>query len=223
MKNIKVIIFIIMISLIGFMPTPVNAKETAKDTVKFSKCVDGDTAKFLLNREEITVRFLAIDTPETKHPTKGVEPYGKEASKYTCNKLKNAQKIEIEYDKNSDKTDKYGRYLAWVWTDDTLLQKELINNGLAKVAYLYNKYSYVEELQNVEEIAKENHLNIWSDESNLEENNNVYTDINNISKKTEETNEEIDKIDLYILIILIIIYLVIHYLRKTRKKGYKLK
>lgn len=221
MKYIRILIFIILVTFTNLLPIPINAKE-ADDFVKFSKCVDGDTARFILNGEEITVRFLAIDTPETKHPTKGVEPYGKEASEYTCNKLKNAQKIALEYDKGG-KTDKYGRYLAWVWTDDILLQKELVNNGLAKVAYLYNKYTYVEELQNAEELAKESHLNIWSDESNLEENNNVYTDINNISEKTEETSEKIDKIDLYILIILVIIYLVIHYLRKSRKKGYKLK
>ena len=53
--------------------------------VEFYDCVDGDTAKFLYKEEKITARFLAIDTPETVHPTKEEEAYGKEASKYTCN------------------------------------------------------------------------------------------------------------------------------------------
>lgn len=47
--------------------------------------------------------MLAIDTPESVHPTKGVEYYGEEASNYTCNLVTNAKKIELEYDKNSDK------------------------------------------------------------------------------------------------------------------------
>ena len=162
MKNIRIFIFIIVATLIGLMPIPVNAKEV-NDTVKFSKCVDGDTAKFLLNGEEITVRFLAIDTPETKHPKKGVEPYGKEASDYTCNTLKNANKIVLEYDEKSSKTDKYNRYLAWVWADDILLQKDLVEKGLAKVAYLYGDYKYVDELKKTESLAQENGLNIWSD------------------------------------------------------------
>lgn len=82
--------------------------------MSFSACVDGDTARFILKKEEIKVRMLAIDTPETKHPTKGEEPFGQEASDFTCNKLKNAIKIILEFDDNSDKKDKYDRYLAWV-------------------------------------------------------------------------------------------------------------
>ena len=49
--------------------------------------------KFLINGKEETVRFLAVDTPESVHPKKDLEYYGKEASNYTCNALKNAKKI----------------------------------------------------------------------------------------------------------------------------------
>lgn len=212
MKNIKVIIFIIMISLIGFMPTPVNAKETVKDTVKFSKCVDGDTAKFLLNGEEITVRFLAIDTPETKHPTKGVEPYGKEASDFTCNIITNAESIYLEYDNNSDKIDKYNRYLAWVWVDDNLIQKELVKQGLAKVAYLYGDYKYTNELKKLETEAQENKLNIWSD--------------NNIDlKNTKINDEECTKWEFisFIITILIAVFILIEIEKDNLSKYKKIK
>lgn len=141
---------------------PLNVQ--AKDKVKFEDCVDGDTIKVTINNEIKTVRFLAIDTPETKHPTKGVEPYGKEASEYTCEKVTNAKKIELEYDENSDKEDKYGRLLAWIWVDGNLLQKELITNGLAKVAYLYDDYKYTSELQELEKIAQKNETGLWSEE-----------------------------------------------------------
>ena len=90
-------------------------------SVKFEACVDGDTIKVILDDKKTTVRFLAIDTPETVHPTKGEQPFGKEASNYTCDKVKNAKKLEIEYDEGSTKTDKYNRALGWVFIDDTLL------------------------------------------------------------------------------------------------------
>ncbi len=42
--------------------------------------VDGDTIDVLLNGAEYRVRYILVDTPETKHPTKGVQPFGPEAS-----------------------------------------------------------------------------------------------------------------------------------------------
>ena len=137
----------------------ISAKEMS---VKFSECVDGDTAKFKYKDEIITTRFLAIDTPETKHPTKGEEPFGKEASEYTCNKLKNAEKIKLEFDEDSDEKDKYDRYLVWVFVDDELLQKKLVRKGLASVAYLYGDYKYTDELEEAEQLAEDEKLGIWS-------------------------------------------------------------
>lgn len=141
--------------------TPVYANE--KVEVSFSKCVDGDTAKFILDDEVITARFLAIDTPETVHPTKGVEPFGKEASNYTCEKLTSAKKIILEYDDGSTKKDKYDRHLVWVYYDDHFLQEELIQLGYAKIAYLYGNYQYTIDLQNAEVVAKSNKIGLWGD------------------------------------------------------------
>lgn len=157
MKKLKVIILI----LVMLWVSPVFANE--KIEVKFSKCVDGDTAKFILKEEEITARFLAVDTPETVHPSVGEEPFGKDASNYTCNKLTNAKKIVLEYDDGSDKKDKYDRHLVWVYYDDNFLQEELLESGYAEIAYLYGNYKYTSDLQNVELVAKSNKVGIWSD------------------------------------------------------------
>ena len=94
LKKSLIIILLIII--------PFNVYAYEKKAVTLNKCVDGDTAWFNLNEEKIKARFLAIDTPES---TNKIEFFGKEASKYTCNKLKKANKIEIEYDENSNKYD----------------------------------------------------------------------------------------------------------------------
>ncbi len=152
---------------------PVNEREK----VSFSKCSDGDTAHFIINGEEKKVRFLAIDTPEVDKN----EPFSQEAKEYTCNSLKNAKEIYLEYDGNSDREDKYGRVLAFVHVDGSLLQKELIERGYAKVAYIYGDYEYVSLLKEQEEIAKNNQLGIWAinlgDIETKEEDNDSNDDI----------------------------------------------
>lgn len=154
----------------------------AKETVKYAACVDGDTIKVFINNEEKTVRLLAIDTPESVKPDTLVEYYGKEASEYTCNKIKKAKKIELEYDKNSDKLDKYDRILAWVFIDGKLLQTYLVTNGYAEVAYLYNDYKYTDILKEKQELASAKGLGIWNTTAKEEYNKTLTTNISNIDE-----------------------------------------
>ncbi|MBR0094185.1 MAG: thermonuclease family protein, partial [Synergistaceae bacterium] len=77
-----------------------------------ARVVDGDTAVIRVDGKERRVRFLGVDTPETVHPTKGVQPYGKEASNFTKDSL-NGRQVWLEYDKSP--TDRYNRDLAYVW------------------------------------------------------------------------------------------------------------
>ena len=178
--------------------------------VKFSDCVDGDTAKFIYKKEEITARFLAIDTPETVHPSKGEQPYGKEASEYTCNKIKNAEVIKLEYDEDSDELDKYDRHLVWVFVDEELLQKKLVSKGYASVAYLYGDYKYTNELEEAEQEAEDNKLGIWSIEEEIVE---------------EETKKDIDikekKKYKEIIILIGIVVIMCMFSTKARKNAKK--
>ena len=169
----------------------------AKEKVVFSRCVDGDTFKIKVDNEEVFVRMLAIDTPESVKPDTEVAYYGKEAGEYTCNRLTNASNIELEYDKNSDKTDKYGRILAWVFVDGKLLQTELVSKGYAKVAYLYADYKYTDTLKAKEKTAKANKLGMWSE-------------------VTEE--EEINGFENIEIVIIAILFLIFVFVTKLRKK-----
>lgn len=139
-----------------------NNEETERIEVTLNRLIDGDTAVFNIPNydEPVTVRFLAINTPETKNK---VEPFGKEASEFTEEKLINCKKIVLEYDNNSTETDKYDRRLAWIWVDDELLQELLVENGLAKIDYVYGNYKYLSELEKAEEKAKLSKIGIWKD------------------------------------------------------------
>lgn len=178
----KKLLIIIISQIIIF-----NVYANEHNQASLKKCVDGDTATFIINNEEAKVRFLAINTPETN------EKFGKEASDYTCQKLTSAKKIELEYDSGSTKSDKYGRTLAWIYIDEKLLQNELIENGLAEVKYIYGKYKYTNLLYETQNIAKQKKLGIWS-----ERNPQMYT----VTFKTEdeeftikaEENKQIEEI-----------------------------
>lgn len=195
----KISIFIVLF----IMFTPVYAKEK----VEFSSCTDGDTFKIIYNNEVKTVRLLAVDTPESVHPKKEVEYYGKEASDYTCNVLKKANKIELEFDENSDKLDKYDRLLVWVFIDDKLLQESLIEGGYAKVAYLYGNYKYTTKLQELQEIASNKNIGVWDEEA----------------KENFNPNQNEDKITTIEIIILFVILIIIMLFgtKKQKKKILK--
>jgi hypothetical protein len=61
---------------------PIPAKDFAGiPTHKVLRVVDGDTVVLLVDGKETTVRLTGVDTPETVHPVKPVEAYGKEASR----------------------------------------------------------------------------------------------------------------------------------------------
>lgn len=52
-----------------------------------------------------------------------------------------------------------------MWIDDELLQNLLVENGLAETYMLQNNYKYDGMLQESEEIAKNNKLGIWNEET----------------------------------------------------------
>jgi len=200
MKNKLLYILLIFAFFIGIN----SVLASDKYPVTLNKCVDGDTAYFNLNNKVIKTRFLAINTPES---TNKIEEYGKEASTFTCNTLTKAKKIEIQYDENSNKTDKYNRDLVWIWVDDVLLQETLLKEGLAEVKYLYGDYAYTPHLQEVEAEAKASKIKIWSGENQT-----------NIEKDDEKTAENSYKDDL-IFIAAVIIVILSNFYKKKKKRN----
>ena len=140
-----------------------NMNRVVNATVR--KNIDGDTLKVQLeNGKEETVRFLLVDTPETKHPRLGVQPFGPEASAFTKKYASEGKKIQLELDVSE--REKYGRLLAYVWVDGQMLNRLLIEQGLARVAYVYAPNTkYVDYLREFQTKAQANKKGIWSVEN----------------------------------------------------------
>ncbi|HDJ6414955.1 TPA: thermonuclease family protein [Staphylococcus aureus] len=142
-----------------------STKKLHKEPATLIKAIDGDTVKLMYKGQPMTFRLLLVDTPETKHPKKGVEKYGPEASAFTKKMVENAKKIEVEFDKGQ-RTDKYGRGLAYIYADGKMVNEALVRQGLAKVAYVYKPNNTHEQLLRKSEAqAKKEKLNIWSEDN----------------------------------------------------------
>lgn len=127
------------------------------DPLVVTKIVDGDTIK-LANGE--TIRYIGIDTPETKHPSKSKQCYGAEASERN-KELVFGKKIELTYDVSE--TDKYGRVLAYVWVDGKMVNEQLVEEGFAFAKAYPPDLLYQEEFDKLQNIAKKDFRGLWKE------------------------------------------------------------
>lgn len=123
-------------------PNALQSLEIRRNTVykaKIERVVDGDTAiitfvfddgsKYLKER----VRFLGVNTPETVHPNKPVEFYGKEASNFTKAQL-TGKTVWLQTD--VEVKDRYSRMLAYVWLKEPTAKD--MDNEAAIRANMFN-------------------------------------------------------------------------------------
>lgn len=121
--------------------------------VSLIKVIDGDTARFLIDEKNIKVRFLVVDTPEIKPHQ---QPYAKMAKEYTNYILTKAKKIYLQTDPFSSLYDDTPekRLLAWIWTDNELLNYNLIEQGFSQIKYVKNpNLLYLDDLNKALEIS----------------------------------------------------------------------
>jgi micrococcal nuclease len=123
--------------------------------------IDGDTIKVKVKGKLETIRYLLVDTPESKNPRTCVQPYAQEAFQRN-NQLVRDGSLTMEFEQGNTR-DSYGRLLAYVYFDGKSVQETLLKEGFARVAYIINPpYKYLSQYKVDESYAKRNRVNIWS-------------------------------------------------------------
>lgn len=145
------------------------------DNAKVGKVVDGDTIWAMIDFMYAKIRLIGLDTPETVHPSKPVEYFGKQASNF-AKKVLSDREIKLSYD--WDKFDKYERLLAYVWLSVEYKENEeyvlfnllsILNGyGHAYLSFPF-KDEYMEIFRKAETYARENYIGLWSDNEMSEE------------------------------------------------------
>lgn len=128
--------------------------------VLVTKAIDGDTIEIEGGQR---VRYLGVDTPETKDPRKPVQCFGKEAAR------KNKELVEgkrVILEKDITDTDKYNRLLRFVYLpleDGTMLfvNDYLIREGFAKVLTIPPDVKFAEQFLEAQRKAREGSLGLW--------------------------------------------------------------
>jgi micrococcal nuclease len=139
------------------------------DTVRgarVDRVVDGDTVHVLVAGDDVTIRLIGIDTPETVKPGSPVECYGPEASDFAKDSL-DGRSVTLEFDASQGLTDRYGRTLAYVWIEEpdgglTLFNLESVSGGYADARqYGSTPYAWKSEFERAERAARSSGAGLW--------------------------------------------------------------
>ena len=165
-------------------PNALETLEIRRNTVykaKIERVVDGDTAvvSFIFDDgskyQKERVRFLGVDTPETVHPNKPVQYYGKEASDFTKAQLTD-KVVWLQTDVNPK--DRYDRMLAYVWLkepskkdldDESAIRAKMFNatlllEGYAQTMTVQPNSRYSNLFVHFQREARQNKKGLWGKE-----------------------------------------------------------
>lgn len=126
--------------------SPPNASDVApSQRAIVERIVDGDTLIADVEGERTRIRLLNIDTPETTSSS-GPECLGPEATAALRELVPPGTPIRLEFDR--ERTDRYDRMLAGVYTEDgRLVNAEIARRGLARVVVFGKNTRFVEEVR----------------------------------------------------------------------------
>jgi len=132
------------------------------------RVVDGDTVRVLVDGqgEDVSVRLIGIDTPETVAPGRPVECFGPEASEF-AEQLLDGARVLLELDPTQGETDRYDRTLAYVWVESptgelTLFNLAAITGGYAEEVTYAADYAWQAEFIAADRAAREAGVGRWS-------------------------------------------------------------
>ncbi len=152
------IIFMIVLTS-GYFGATTAIQSLEKESAWVIEVIDGDTIRVKDEKGLIqNIRLLGVDTPETNHPTKSIECYGKEASDFT-KRILFGKKVQLEYD--IEKFDKYKRTLAYVYLEQESFNEMLVEQGYAKILNIEPNDKYANRLMKLQIKARNQKVGLW--------------------------------------------------------------
>jgi micrococcal nuclease len=135
-------------------------ERAASPTVRVVEVIDGDTVVVAFaGGARDTVRLLGVDTPETHHPTRGVECFGPEASAFTTEWLL-GRLVRLESD--VERRDVYDRRLAYVVLDGARFNDELLRRGYARFLVIPPNDRHGRAMLAAELVARRHGRGLWA-------------------------------------------------------------
>lgn len=158
-----------MIRLIWILTLGIFISCDQGEWVRVDKIIDGDT----IVCDGKKVRLIGIDAPESKpnqHMSKQrslgdnkiIMELGKRSKEFVESIIPPGTMVRLEYD--VDKTDRYGRILAYVWLrDGRMLNEVILENGYAMLYTVPPNLKYENRLRRTYEKARSEGRGLWGD------------------------------------------------------------
>lgn len=186
----------------GQAPAPMVKSTNTFEEAKVLRVVDGDTIEIDRGRGKEKVRFVLVNTPETVHPKKGAEFYGKEASNFTKSQLTGKT---VYLQKDTSDTDRYGRLLRYIWIErpssDNPSNEEikskcfnaiLLAGGYANLSTFPPDVKYVDLFRQIERQARDGNVGLWNQPFEIDNGNkNSNKTSNNSSNKSANASNKV--------------------------------
>jgi micrococcal nuclease len=152
--------FVLLLALttVGCAGDASAPNSTGRTPVPVVEVIDGDTIRVDLDGQETAVRLIGIDTPERDGPYTSRECYGEEASRFTLDRL-GGRTVELEFD--VERSDRFGRTLAYVWLVGALFNERLVRSGFAVVTTFPPNVHYVERFTAAQRRARDEQRGLW--------------------------------------------------------------
>ena len=163
------------VTLTAQAPATLGSEPPGAERARVVRVVDGDTIRVeVLDRtegpgtgaaplgEELPVRLIGIDTPESVKPNSPVECFGKEASAAAEALLEGREVLLV---KDVEERDGYDRLLRYVYVGAEMANARLVVNGYA-TAYTYPpNVRHSQLLVELERQARRSDRGLWSPET----------------------------------------------------------
>jgi micrococcal nuclease len=151
------------------LPGPVrsangDAGTAPEQAARVVEVIDGDTVALATGR---LVRYIGMDAPEVRRREHGhwvydPEPFGVAALEEN-RRLVEGRPVRLRFD--VERTDRFGRLLAYVFLGDVLVNEALVREGLARAHRYGRNAAMAVRLEAAERDARAARRGMWADET----------------------------------------------------------
>ncbi len=136
---------------------PAKPVAIASGVYRVERVIDGDT---ILLAGGARVRLIGVDTYELDATDERQQFWAREATQFAREFVGHGE-VRLRLDR--ERLDHYGRFLAYVYVDDTMLNEALLRHGLARAVTNFNYSSRFKRIfRRVEDEARNGRRGIWS-------------------------------------------------------------
>ena len=125
------------------------------------RVVDGDTIRVAIGGREERVRYIGVDTPESRRPDTPVQCYARRAAREN-ERLVRGERVRLVSD--VEERDRFGRLLAYVYraSDGRFVNAALVRGGFARPLTIPPNVRFADRFARLATEARRSGRGLWS-------------------------------------------------------------